>query len=917
MAAMAGILFPMGVVMAGGGPQNVLVVVNDNSLISLEIGKYYQEKRGIPEQNIFHVSTTTNYSMSTVDFTNQVRGPILNYITNSTLNQQIDYVVFTPGMPYRVYYGAYSDYRHSSISASMFYDFKSSPDAYVSGCNVASGSQSDYYESEHGFSRAAAPSSNRYFLSTVLPARDRDQCKRLIDRSVSADGTFPTGTVYFLHTFDARNVQWPQFENEDFLARFLTISQSRSILHTNTVVTPVNGIGYMVGKAFVSPGLNTFQPGGIGDHLTSYGGVLYSEIEFQQPNREQDRILKWIDAGCAASYGTVVEPCAETNKFAQARLHYWYARGFNMAESYSMAVRNPYQGVVIGDPLCAPYSIMPSVSISGITNGQILSGINGLTVAGMAASSVRPVDQLSLYLDGAFLATLTNVTPRQGNVITVTLNATNQRSYTVPANADLYSVATGLAARVHAPPTLGITNKAWGDRLDIRQIALGVPGTSLTCMATSSNGTAGELTVSAWSPFTNFLETTYQAKKQLILEGTPATGDVLRLIITRLDGVVVTNSVTATISENTPAKLLTRLMDIVNTNGALTSTSGCVLQWLIDWGPSADLWVVSRTNTYAGYNLFIDYQIVTNTGSGLSTNDIFSSICNGNKDVMAARASVFLAEGLTNLAVGYSLNTTNLSDGPHELMAVAYEGTALKTQGRSRVPFIVDNNVISCTITQPIAQANFSQGSMVTVMVDATVSPGSITQVTLYVEGKAFAQATAPPWQFTWSTTNYGAGQVSLQALAHDQAGESAFSPLRPVTLFTDTDGDGLSDQWEYARLGSATNYNGTADPDVDQFNNLGEYIADTLPLDSNSLFRVQSVQGQTTNLIGLTFIPATTRVYRVYFNDSSLINPDAWQAGSNEFWGSNGQTTWWDDGTDFSMTTNDYRYYRIKVRRP
>jgi uncharacterized protein (TIGR03790 family) len=52
---------------------------------------------------------------------------------------------------------------------------------------------------------------------------------------------------------------------------------------------------------------NRFLPGAIADHLTSSGGNLFGY--------RQMSILRWLDAGATASYGTVVEPCAFTQKF--------------------------------------------------------------------------------------------------------------------------------------------------------------------------------------------------------------------------------------------------------------------------------------------------------------------------------------------------------------------------------------------------------------------------------------------------------------------------------------------------------------------------------------------------------------------------------------------------------------------------
>ena len=147
---------------AGGGPQNVLLVVNDNSLESLELGHYYREKRDIPEVNIVHIRTSTNYNIDTASYSNQIHNPVMSYIASSGLSNQIDYIVFSKDIPYRVYEGVYSDMRHAGLTASIFYGFKSSPDAFVSGCDMAPGSETAYYESERAFSHSGLSGSNRF-----------------------------------------------------------------------------------------------------------------------------------------------------------------------------------------------------------------------------------------------------------------------------------------------------------------------------------------------------------------------------------------------------------------------------------------------------------------------------------------------------------------------------------------------------------------------------------------------------------------------------------------------------------------------------------------------------------------------------------------------------------------------------------
>lgn len=892
-----------GVVMAGGGPHRVLVVVNDASPESLELGQYYQDQRAIPERNICHVNTTTNYSIELTDFTNDIANVVRSYISSAGLSNQIDYVVFTRGMPYRVYSGTSSN----GITAAMYYGFKTAP-----VCDSPSTTSAhDYFREERSFWRAASPVSNRYYLSMVLTGFNMDEARRAVDRSVQADHTQPTGTVYFLHTDDgSRTVQWRQFEDSAFLSRFLDIPQDRQILDANYVQDRTNIAGYAVGYADVQQlATCTFVPGAIGDHLTSYGGHLLDGVLGHMSD------LHWIKRGCVATYGTLIEPCAYTNKFPAIRLHYWYGRGFNAGESYWMSVRNPYQGVFTGDPLCAPYAALPpTVSVAGLAAGQVVTGSTNLQLVGAARDAARPVDRIEVYLDGVLAGVATNLPPTPGNQVSITLNGT-ARTYTVAAGDDLFAVARGITAQVNNPPDIRFTAESAGDRVQVVQDARGVAGETNQYVAATSIGTAAEKTLFAWAPATNLLETAYPARQRVTLTGTPVSGDVLRAVVTNLNGQSITNEAIAGTGDSAQT-VLQALANAVNADINLQDTAGVELKYVgTDEFGTLEGWFVARTNTWNSYNLYLVLRVINQPGSSLA--GTYAGRFVSNTDVMSARGQVLLASGRTNLAAGYTLDTTGLADGPHSLEVVAYEGTAVRTQGRATIPFVVDNNAITCTVAQPGPNSNILLGRPVTTVVEAA-SGGTITQAALYVEGKLLAASNSAPCQFIWDSAAYGAGVIGVQALAHDDLGGAAWSGLRSVVVYSDDDADGVSDQWEYRYFGSATVYDGSADPDNDLVPNAAEYVADTVPTNAGSLLQIVSADWITNGpYLALGFLSSTIRQYRVYYNDESLAETAAWAGPSNALWGADGTSLWNDTGADLPPATNSARFYRVHVYRP
>jgi uncharacterized protein (TIGR03790 family) len=91
-------------------------------------------------------------------------------------------------------------------------------------------------------------------------------------------------------------------------------------------------------------------PGGLGDHLTSFGGDLAG-------SHGQATAMAWIASGATASHGTVSEPCNHWQKFPHPQvLLGHYLQGATAIEAYWRSVAWPQQSLFIGEPLAAPFA---------------------------------------------------------------------------------------------------------------------------------------------------------------------------------------------------------------------------------------------------------------------------------------------------------------------------------------------------------------------------------------------------------------------------------------------------------------------------------------------------------------------------------------------------------------------------------
>jgi uncharacterized protein (TIGR03790 family) len=191
--------------------------------------------------------------------------------------------------------------------------------------------------------------------SMMLAGQDVARVRTLIDRAVSADRTFPRGSGYFVRTSDGtRSARFGALRGavEAFSSPWAPLdlhyvesksAASDSVTNVSDVLFYFTGLQQVTGLETL-----TFRPGAVADHLTSFGGVL--------EGGGQMSILRWLEAGASASYGTVREPCAYPEKFpAPNRVVDHLLHGRTALEAYWASVKWPGEGLFVGDPMTRPY----------------------------------------------------------------------------------------------------------------------------------------------------------------------------------------------------------------------------------------------------------------------------------------------------------------------------------------------------------------------------------------------------------------------------------------------------------------------------------------------------------------------------------------------------------------------------------
>jgi hypothetical protein len=509
---------------------------------------------------------------------------------------------------------------------------------------------------------------------------------------------------------------------------------------------------------------NAFVPGAMGDSLTSYAGIIFGD------SGGQTTLKAFLHAGAAGSYGTITEPCNYLQKFPDPRNYFYQYRGFGLAESYYQSIQNPYLGLLVGEPLSAPFARPGTADWSSLTNGTVLSGPAGLNLTFSAADTNLPLSQVDLFLDGTFVQTVTNLLPSPGNVLSATLNGFTV-NYTVPGDATVASVMAGLASALNAQTnSTGMLAYAVGDRLELQSLDVLVPGGGVTVSASADIGSAAQLTTQLTPARPTFLDTPATGYLGILASNTPVVGDWLQLDFTKTNGMQMTVSVTNTTAGTTIATLLQSLANLVNATPALQSADGVMAS---DFGDATYCGIVAAQFTlYARSPGWPASQIqVTFTASqNLLALPSGTNLLQDNLTDLRPRNHLYVSSGAASLPVSFVLDTSRFPDGFHQLTAVACEGTSVRTQTRASRSVWFQNTALAASFTPLLAGTNTTLDAPLQFAVTANAT--NISRLELFSTGGSVGVASNQPSAvFTAPSAFLGLGLHPFYALVTDTAG--------------------------------------------------------------------------------------------------------------------------------------------------
>jgi uncharacterized protein (TIGR03790 family) len=346
--------------LVGAGPENVLLVINQSSGISKQIGDYYARRRSIPATNVCRIEAPETEVISRQAYEDRVAAPIAQCLRSKGLTETILYIVTTLGVPLRIDGAGASlqtDIAAVDSELTMLYG-----DLHGRSHPLKGPAPNPFFaQRDAPFVHSAYP----IYLVTRLAGYDLNDVKGLIDRSI---GAVNRGKVVLdLPTDqDTMGNDWLRDAAILLPKERVLVDESKEVLYNQKDV-----IGYASwgsNDAGRKQRMLGFQwlPGAI---MTEY--VSTNARTFERPPADwnlstwdlkdrlrwfagspQSMIADYIHEGVTGAAGHVFEPYLQYTPRPQ-HLFPAYLSGRNLAESYYLSIPAvSWMNIVVGDPLC-------------------------------------------------------------------------------------------------------------------------------------------------------------------------------------------------------------------------------------------------------------------------------------------------------------------------------------------------------------------------------------------------------------------------------------------------------------------------------------------------------------------------------------------------------------------------------------
>src|SRR5881628_3377311 len=345
----------------------VLIVVNDRSAISQQIGERYRTVRGVPPNQVVRIQTEPTEEIERSSFNAEIAQPIAAHLLNQRLQDRILAIVLTKGVPLKIRGSGGLQGTQASVDSELTLLYR----ILVQGPVSAEGPVANPYfrpGQPVPFTRAA----HDIYLVTRLDGYALEDVLALIERAgkpVTRGKVILESKSVFWWSSAAPGNKWlkdasRRLENSG-LQVVLTgsgggVNGEKDVIGyagwgSNDPATKTRSPGFRwlpgaIASWFVSTSARTFTRPPSGWNIGPWG-----DPHTYYATSPQSLIGDLIAEGVTGVVGFVYEPYLDGTARPEI-LFPAYRAGFTLAESFYMALPHlSWQAVVIGDPLTAPF----------------------------------------------------------------------------------------------------------------------------------------------------------------------------------------------------------------------------------------------------------------------------------------------------------------------------------------------------------------------------------------------------------------------------------------------------------------------------------------------------------------------------------------------------------------------------------
>lgn len=197
----------------------------------------------------------------------------------------------------------------------------------------------------------------RYLMSVMLAVvhplgLTADESIEVLQRAAKSEAQPPRGQFWFSTNADVRaKTRLPAVPGA--LTWLEWLGEKASIQPGSMPLRPGVAMGMMLGTATMNFDYKPweFSTGAMAETLTSSSG--------NYETKAQTKITELLRNGAAITCGVVTEPFTIVQKFPSPMTYAYYATGASAIESMYLGLANPYQQLIVGDPLCQPFAKPP------------------------------------------------------------------------------------------------------------------------------------------------------------------------------------------------------------------------------------------------------------------------------------------------------------------------------------------------------------------------------------------------------------------------------------------------------------------------------------------------------------------------------------------------------------------------------